>query len=424
MNKNDFIKRRKALCEKLDDQSFALLASGQAKHKSLDQMYKYFPEKSFYYLTGLKRENFVLLLAKNKKANLDFIFIEEPSDFATKWLGRRMTKKEVSEVSGIDIQRIHYIHELEEFVGKKLLLDSRHLILDRVPESIYLDMYRAKSMQKPISFLAFEKIIRNYPELRIKNLNDMIFEMRRIKSQAEVEKIKTAIEHTKKGIYSIFDYAKPGINERELDATFEYNIKLSGSTGMSFDTIVAGGGNATVLHYVENDQTINDKNLVLLDLGAFHDEYAADISRTFPINGKFSEKQAKLYNMVLDVNKRTIEKIKPGIYVRELNEFAKNALAEGMIELGYINNKDEISDYYYHNVSHYMGLDVHDVGTYTKKLEPGVVLTVEPGIYIDAEKTGIRIEDDILVTENGFENLSKDIIKEIKDIEGYFNKKE
>ncbi|QWC00478.1 aminopeptidase P N-terminal domain-containing protein [Mycoplasmatota bacterium] len=424
MNKNEFIRRRKALCEKLEDQSFALLAAGKSKHKSLDQMYKYFPERSFYYLTGLKKENFILLLAKNKKATLDFIFIEEPSEYATKWLGSRMTKEEVSDISGIDVKRIFYIREFESFISNNLLLDSRNLLLDKVPETIYLDMYRASHMQKPISFLTFQKVIENYPELRIKNINDKVFDMRRVKSNDEVNEIRKAIEHTRKGIYSIFDYAKTGINERELEATFEYNIKLSGSSGNSFDTIVASGKNATVLHYVENNQIINDNEMVLLDLGAYHNEYAADISRTFPINGKFTEKQATLYNMVLDVNKRTIEKIKPGIFVKELNDFAKDALAEGMIKLGYIKEKSEISKYYYHGVSHYLGLDVHDVGTYKKKIEPGVIITVEPGIYIEEDQIGIRIEDDILVTEDGYENLSKNIIKEVDEIEGYFNKKE
>ena len=424
MSRNEFIERRKALCEQLEDQSFALLASGEAKHKSLDQHFKYFPERNFFYLTGLKREKFILVLAKNKKAFLDFIFIEEPSDYATKWLGRRLTKEEVSEVSGIDIQRIHYLEDFESFISNRFLLDSRQLILDQVPTKVYLDMYRAKPLNKPISFGYFKKIIDAYPELRIKDISGMISEMRRVKSESEVNDIRKAIQHTQAGIHGIFDYAKPGINERELEATFEYSVKLSGSSGVSFDTIVASGGNATVLHYVENDQIIHDNDLVLLDLGAYNNEYSADISRTFPVNGKFSKRQAELYQMVLDVNKETIKRVKPGIYVKELNEFAKDALAEGMLKLGMIKEKSEISKYYYHNVSHYLGLDVHDVGTYSKKLVPGVIVTVEPGIYIEDEKIGIRIEDDVLVTENGYDNLSKDIIKEIIDIEGYFNKKE
>ncbi|MGE4572059.1 MAG: aminopeptidase P family protein [Candidatus Izemoplasmatales bacterium] len=424
MNNKEFIKRRKTLIEQMDDQSFALLASGQAKHKSLDQHFKYFPERNFFYLTGLKREKFILLLVKNKKAMLDFIFIEEASDYATKWLGSRLSKEEVSQITGIDTQRIFYLNEFDNFISNRLLVDSRQLLLDRLPSVMYLDMFRAASLEKPVSFDTFFKIVENYPELTVKNINSMIAELRRFKSNDEVADIRKAIAHTKKGIYSIFDYAKAGVNERELEATFEYNIKLSGSTGVSFDTIVANGKNATVLHYVDNDQEILDGNLVLLDLGAYHNEYAADISRTFPVNGKFTQRQAELYQMVLDVNKETIKRVKPGIYVGELNEFAKNALAEGMIKLGLIKEKSEVSKYYYHNVSHYLGLDVHDVGTYSKKIEAGVVLTVEPGIYIEEEKIGIRIEDDILVTEDGYENLSKDIIKEIKDIEDYFNKKE
>jgi Xaa-Pro aminopeptidase len=246
--------------------------------------------------------------------------------------------------------------------------------------------------------------------------------MRRIKSTDEVNEIRKAIQHTKKGIESVFTLAKVGMNERTLEATFEYNIKLSGSSGISFDTIVASGKNATVLHYIENNQEIPEDALVLLDLGAYHNQYAADISRTFPVSGKFTERQAQLYNMVLEVNKETIKRVKPGIYVKELNDFAKDMLAQGMIDLGMIKEKSEITKYYYHGVSHYLGLDVHDVGTYSEKIEPGVVITVEPGIYIEEEGIGIRIEDDILVTEDGYENLSKDIIKEVKDIENFINK--
>ena len=423
MQANEFIKRRKDLCEQLEDQSFALLASGQAKHKSLDANFKYFPERNFYYLTGLTRENFILLLARNKKATLDFIFIEEPSEYATKWLGRRMTKEEVSNISGIDIQRIFYLKEFDSFIANRLMLDSRQLLLDRTADTMYLDMYRAKAMTQPISFESFGKIVQHYPELHIRNLNGLTASMRRLKSKDEVEQIRQAIQHTKKGIYAIFDFVKAGANEGDLEATFDYHIRLSGSSGPSFDTIIASGSNATVLHYIDNNQTVNDKELVLLDLGAYHGMYAADISRTFPVNGRFTERQAELYQLVLDVNKETIKRVKPGIYVKELNDFARDALAKGMKKLGLIEELSDVSKYYYHNVSHYLGLDVHDVGTYSEKIKAGTVLTVEPGIYIEEEGIGIRIEDDILVTEDGYENLSKDIIKEIKDIEAYFSKK-
>jgi Xaa-Pro aminopeptidase len=423
MIKNEYVNRRHWLCETLEDQSFALFSAGEAKHKSLDQNFKYFPERNFFYLTGLTREKFILLLAKNKGALIDYIFIEEPSEYADKWLGKRMTKEEVSKISGIDVKRVLYLKDFDDFINGRLMTDSRQLLLKKVPQILYLDMYRAQAMTKPISFNTFGRLVDQYPELHLKNINDLVAKLRRKKSQLEVDEIKKAIQYTKAGIYGIFDYAKSGVNERELEAVFDYHIKLAGSSGRSFDTIVASGKNATVLHYVDNNSKIKNNQLVLLDLGALSNQYAADISRTFPVNGKFTKRQAELYQMVLDVNKETIKRVKPGIYVKELNDFAKDALAEGMIKLGKIKEKSEITKYYYHGVSHYLGLDVHDVGTYSKKIMPGVVLTVEPGVYIEEEGIGIRIEDNVLVTEDGHENLSQDIIKEIEDIEAYFNKK-
>ncbi|MDD3129469.1 MAG: Xaa-Pro aminopeptidase [Candidatus Izemoplasmatales bacterium] len=419
MNSNEFIERRKILIDELLDNSFALLASGEAMHKTWDQFHKYIPNRNFFYLTGLMRENFVLFLAKDDSQIHEYIFIEEASDYANKWLGKRLTKEEVAEISGIDINNILYVQEFRNFIASRVLTDSRASLLSKVPENLYLDMFRYRKMKKPVSFNFFSEIIDNYPELYIKDLGGLISDMRRIKTKAEVLEIQKAIDYTQKGIEAIWKNAKPGINEAQLEALFEYTIKVEGSKGVSFDTIVASGKNGTVLHYVENDQKIEDNSLVLLDLGALSNLYAGDISRTFPVNGKFTERQSEFYQMVLDVNKKTIEMIKPGVYVKELNDFARDMLAEGMIRLGKIKEKSEISKYYYHNVSHYLGLDVHDVGTYSQPLSPGAVITVEPGIYIEEEAIGIRIEDDVLVTSKGHENLSKNIIKEIKDIEDF-----
>lgn len=421
MAHNRFLERRKKLTDKLQDNSFALLASGQTMHRTFDAFFKFCPNRHFFYLTGLKRENFYLFLAKNQNEYLEYIFIEEPSDYATKWLGSRLTKKEVKEISGIEEKNILYIEEFKNFIGDKIMADSRQAILKTIPVYIYLDLFRYKKMNKPISFTYFHDVIENYPELVIKDANQIISDLRRVKSEEEVKQVRQAIKYTQEGIESILKNAKPGMNERQLDALFEYQIRMAGSNGLAFDTIVASGKNATILHYVENNQVIDNGNLVLLDLGALSSLYAGDISRTFPANGKFTDRQKQFYQLVLDVNKATIKRIKPGIYVKELNEFAKDMLAEGMINLKMIKEKDDISKYYYHSVSHYLGLDVHDVGTYMKPIEPGVILTVEPGIYIEEEGIGIRIEDDVLVTENGYENLSKDIIKEIKDIEDFMS---
>lgn len=419
MDNKEYMLRRKILMDELMDNSFALLASGEAMHKTWDQFHKYIPNRHFYYLTGLERENFFLFMAKDQDNYLEYIFIEEASDYTNKWLGKRLTKKEVETISGIQESNIFFVQDFLTFISNRIMTDSRAALLSKTPTNLYLDLFRYKKMKKPISFAYFSEILENYPELMIKDLNNLISNYRRFKSKSEVNEIKKAIEYTRLGVEAILKSAKPGINEGRLEALFEYTIKSAGSLGPSFDTIVASGENATILHYVENNQVIEASNLVLLDLGALSNLYAADISRTFPISGKFNDLQKALYQMVLDVNKATIEKVKPGIYVKELNEFAKDKLAEGMINLGYIKEKSEIDKYYYHSVSHYLGLDVHDTGTYMEPLAPGAVVTVEPGIYVAEAKIGIRIEDDVLVTKNGHENLSKDIIKEIEDIEAF-----
>ncbi|MFA7076612.1 MAG: aminopeptidase P family protein, partial [Candidatus Izemoplasmatales bacterium] len=399
MKNIEYTHRRKILMDELVDNSFALLASGEAMHKTWDQFHKYIPNRHFYYLTGLRRENFFLFLAKDGDDYVEYIFIEEATDFSDKWLGKRLSKKEVCEVSGIDEKNILYVQNFADFISNRVLTDSRTALLSSTPVNLYLDLFRYKKMKRPMSFTYFENIINNYPELIIKDIGNIINDYRRVKNQAEVSEIKQAIEYTKEGIEAILKNALAGINEKNLEALFEYTIKLAGSEGVSFDTIVANGKNATILHYVENNQDIQSGNLVLLDLGALSNLYAGDISRTFPIDGKFTERQKQFYQMVLDVNKETIKRVKPGIYVKELNEFAKNMLAEGMIKLNLIKEKSEIDKYYYHSVSHYLGLDVHDTGTYTEPLTPGVVITVEPGIYVAEEGIGIRIEDDVLVTK-------------------------
>ena len=419
MNKQEFITRRKVLMDELVDGSFALMASGEAMHKTWDQFHKYIPNRHFFYLTGLKRENFVLFMAKDGDNYLEYVFIEEATDYSNKWIGKRLTKDEVNEVSGIDVNNILFVQEFNSFFANRVLTDSRAAILSKTPVNMYLDLFRYKKMKKPMSYTYFEEVINNYPELIIKDLNPIISNYRRLKSTSEVNEVKKAVGYTRSGIEAIMKYIKPGINERSIEALFEYKVKEAGSSGISFDTIVASGKNATILHYVENDQEIKDGDLVLLDLGALSNLYAGDISRTIPANGKFSDRQKVLYNLVLEVNKKTIEMVKPGIYVTELNEYARNLLAEGAIKLGLIKEKSEINKYYYHNVSHYLGLDVHDTGTYSEVLAPGAIVTIEPGIYVEEEGIGIRIEDNVLVTKNVFEKVSKAIIKEIEDIEAF-----
>ena len=421
MNNSELIKRRELYAKGMENNSFSLVYAGKAKYKSKDQAYPFTTNKNFFYLTGLRREKFTLLIRNSEASHFEFLFIEEPSEYATKWLGSRMTKEEASEISGINTKNIFYLKDFDAFVAGRILMDSR-VAIAKLPDNLYLDLFRQYTMTKPDSLEVFSKIIETYPELAIKDACTILDDIRRLKSESEVLETSKAIEYTNKGIQAMMKRVKPGVNERELEALFDYTIKVAGAEGTSFNTICASGKNATILHYEDNNQVIEDNTLLLTDLGALSNNYSADITRTYPANGKFTERQKQFYQIVLDVNKEIISLIKPGIFLGELNTKANELLAEKMIKLGKIKDKTELQKYYYHSIGHYLGIDVHDVGTYKTKLEPGVIITVEPGIYVGDEGIGIRIEDDVLVTEDGHINLSKDIIKEIDEIEAFMKK--
>ncbi|HSP47724.1 MAG TPA: M24B family metallopeptidase, partial [Clostridiaceae bacterium] len=235
----------------------------------------------------------------------------------------------------------------------------------------------------------------------------------------EIEKIRKAIEITKNGIYNLMKNAQPGMKEYELEAYYDFVLKSSGVKDFAFDTICASGHNATVLHYVANDAKVLENELVLLDLGAAYEYYSADISRTFPVSGKFTERQKTFYNLVLEAQQAAIDALKPGLPFAEINKIVLRVYAEGLKAIGLIDKDEDVRKYYYHNTSHHLGLNTHDVGSRDLDLEEGMVITIEPGLYISDENIGIRIEEDVLITKDGCEVLSKDIIKSVEEIEAF-----
>ncbi|MGL5647308.1 MAG: M24B family metallopeptidase, partial [Clostridium sp.] len=217
---------------------------------------------------------------------------------------------------------------------------------------------------------------------------------------------------------------KPGMKEYETEAYYEFECRRNGVKDYAFKTIAAAGVNATTLHYVDNNDTLKDGDLILFDLGAQWNYYNGDISRTIPINGKFSKRQKEVYEAVLSVNERVIEAMKPGVNFIDLNNKATEWIAEECIKLGLMEDKKDVRKYYFHSIGHSLGLDTHDIDNPRRNtiLEPGMVYTVEPGIYIPEEGIGIRIEDDVLITEEGHDVLTKDMIKSVKDIENFMKK--
>ena len=408
---------RDRLSSRIEENAIVILYSGKPPHKSADQFYAYEPQRNFYYLTNLQEPNLVFVMIKGQDDFKSYLFIEENTEYIIQWEGARISKEEASKQSGIDIENIRYLTQFESFIG--MVMNYARSPFNTPPKHLYLDLYHVGPQEKPIALAQADWILNNYRELNVHSVNEHTSYLRMFKSAGEVELLKSAVMHTKVGLNTILSSLKTRQNEYQLEADFLHAITLNGSQGNAFQTIAASGKNATVLHYVDNNSTLSNDDLILFDLGAMHDCYCADISRTYPISGKFTDRQKTLYSIVLDVNKACIEFVKPGVTWPELNAYAKKLLIKKTKAIGLIKDDEEISRYYYHSIGHFLGLDVHDVGHYHLPFEPGMVITIEPGLYIAEEGIGIRIEDDILVTETGSVNLSASIIKEIEDIENF-----
>lgn len=413
MNKVFFTLNRKKVSEKLEDNSIAVFFAGQAPYKSADEVYKFTPNRNFYYLTGIDQPKVIMMMIKNDDKVTEYLFIQESDPVMEKWVGKTISSDEAVEASGV--MEIKYLKDFKDIVGGYL---GRINI-----ENLYLDLERQEINISATESQNFARFIQEkYPYIRVKNIYHEVALLRTVKSKEEVELISKAIEITNTGILSMMKNAKPGMMEYEIEAYFDFELKRNGVKDFAFPTIAAAGINGTILHYGENNSKTKDGDLLLLDLGAQYKYYNADISRTFPVNGKFTERQKQIYNIVLKANEEVMKTVKPGVTTLDLQKVAKSILAEGCKSIGLIKEDFEIDKYYYHGVAHPLGLDTHDVGPRGIELQPGMIITDEPGLYIEEEGIGIRIEDDILVTEGGYINLSKNIIKSVEDIEAYMKK--
>lgn len=416
----NFEKRRQNYSEQVINQSLSFFFAGHAPQKSADQNYPFEVNRNFYYLTGINQQHAVLMIAKGENNQESYLFIEGFDPVKALWDGAGLSFEEASQISQIKLENIRDIETLDTFVSQ-LLQVSRRAIFGQL-DLAYFDLERQNVNQTDTEAMRYQKKLSNlYPALNIKTNQMILAELRTVKDSDEVDMIKKAAEITKIALESVQKHLKPGVKEYEVEATYNYILNMHQTTP-SFDTIAASGKNATVLHYVDNKDVIKNQDLILFDLGVKYEQYASDVSRTYPANGKFTKRQKEVYEVVLEANEKTIAWIKPGISLKEFNDYGKQILIDGAKRLGLIENDDEIQKYYYHSLGHYLGLDVHDVGNYAKPIPEGAIITVEPGLYIAEEGIGIRIEDDILVTKDGAVNLTKDILKSVKDIENQMKK--
>lgn len=412
--KEFFAKNREKFAQYLKEKEMLVLFSGIAPRHSNDHYYKFLCDKSYYYLTGLNRENFAVALRKKEDGTLEeTLFIEKPNPDVEKWTGRKLRIEESKEISGIE--EVKFIEDFDSWFNSLFSEDKL--------KRLFLDLNRVNSKEAPtLSDRIAKDLKEKYIFLDISSATPILNELRFKKTEFEVEKIKKAIEITDASFKETLKELKPGVRENEVCAKFAYSVAMLGSERLSFDSIVASGGNACILHYENGVDTLKDGDLVLFDIGAQFEQYASDISRTVPVNGKFTERQKQIYEIVLRANEHTIKQVKPGMSSLELNNFTKKYLADELIKIGLIESEDELGKYYYHGVSHSMGLNTHDSLNRNSIIDVGMVITIEPGLYISEENIGIRIEDDVLVTEDGCINLSKDIIKSVEDIEAFMAK--
>ena len=409
----DYSKRRQTVLDRMADNSIAVLYSGIEHHVSADEydLFTAHANRNFFYLTGLRRDKMALVLDKAAAEPKTTLFIEEADPSMERWYGRKVTVDEAKELSGID--NVRFIDELD---GALDMIMTREDVY-----TAYFDTYRHQKEDLPdYNVVKANEFKAAYPGVSIRNLFPFVAEQRMQKDEDEIALTKEAIKLTDTALKNVLANLKPGMFEYEAQADFEYSIRRNGAEWTAFPTIAGSGMNGTMLHYDTNQDMMEDGSLLLMDLGARVRGYNSDITRTYPVNGKYTERQRQVYDIVLEANRTVLKEAKPGMTTVDLNNICKKVLAAGCIRLGLIEKEEEISRYYMHGVSHHLGIDVHDVTVDSnKKLRPGAIISDEPGLYIDEWEIGIRIEDDLLITEDGAVCLSEEIMREADEIEAY-----
>ncbi len=413
--KTEFVtNNRNKVFKRMLDNSVLILFAGHAPYKRGDEKYEFSPDRNFYYVTGIDRENQIIMFLKTESARSATLYIERDNGYLAKWVGANMTEDEARLESGIE--EISY---LDKFYG-----DLSDTVFKNNIKHIYIDLENREWDAAESESLKFANEFRKkYPAVDMIDAYPFFADLRMIKEPYELDLMRKAVKITTDGLEAMMKNARPGMYEYELEAYFDFVLTKNGVTDKAFKTIVASGERGTILHYSKNNCMTKDGDLVLVDCGAQYGWYCGDITRTFPVNGKYTPLQKQIYDIVLEGQRRVIETIKPGVKFSKLNETLKEFYFEELKNLGLVSSPEEVSKYYFHGVSHYLGAETHDIGRYgDRTLVPGMVLTVEPGLYIEEYGIGIRTEDDALVTENGCELLSNGFMKTTEEIEEFMGK--
>lgn len=426
----EYARRRKRFMSEMESGSIAILPSSTEKVRNRDTTFTFRQDSDFYYLTGFNEPDAVLVLLPGRRQGQYVLFCRERDPTMELWNGYRAGQE--GACTNFAADDAFPIDDIDEILPG--LIEGR--------ERVYYAMGRNSKFDERV--MRWVNVIRSkvragaQPPGEFLDLNHILHDMRLIKSAAEIRIMRRAAEISARAHIRAMQFCQPGCNEYHLEAEIQHQFGMEGARCAAYSSIVGSGNNACILHYTENNAEVQSGDLVLIDAGCELSNYAADITRTFPANGKFSDQQKAIYNLVLKAQLAAIAKIKPGNHWNEPHDVTVKVITQGLVKLGLLKGKlseliakGAYQDFYMHRAGHWLGMDVHDVGDYKvgdqwRVFEPGMALTVEPGIYIAADNKkvakkwrgiGVRIEDDVVVTKDGCEVLTSSVPKDLADIE-------
>ncbi len=419
-----FIRNRQKFCKRMKPGSIALFHSNDEMPRNADAFFRFRQNSDLFYLSGIDQEDTVLVLFPDSPNPMfrEMLFIKRTNETIARWDGHKLTPEEALEVSGV--RNIFWYDEFEATVRPAILL----------AETLYLNLNENDRFNDhaPYNALRFaQHIMAKFPLHRLERSAPHMAALRTVKEEEEIELLREAIRITGLGFKRLLGFVKPGVMEYEVEAELIHEFIRNRANGYAFDPIIASGASACVLHYVENNKPCKDGDLLLLDFGADYANYNGDLTRCIPVNGRFSERQKAVYNAVLHIQKESIKALKAGMTLQDWFAIAGELCTEQLVNLGLLKMEDVKNQnpaqplykkYFMHGLGHHLGIDVHDIMNRYAKLEVGNVLTVEPGIYIPEWGIGVRIENDVVIRENGIEDLMADIPREVEEIESLTNR--
>ena len=420
INNNLFVENRIKFKNRLKKNTLAIFNSNDVMPTNADGTMPFYQNSDLFWLSGIDQEESLLVIFPDNDTEKEILFLKETNEQIAIWEGEKLNKKEAYNVSGIST--VYWLSELENKL--KELIDKC--------DGVYLNknMHSRSTSEVETRDDRFRKNFFSSYEKNIYESAPIMHELRSQKSEIEINLIQNACNITEKGVRRILPMIKPGVMEYEIEAELMHEFLKNRSSGFAYQPIIGSGRNSCVLHYIDNNQECKDGDILLMDFGAEYANYSSDLTRTVPVNGRFTNRQKSVYNSVLYVMKEATKMLRPGTLFKEYNLEIGKIMESELINLKLLDSHDVKKQdpknplyrkYFMHGTSHYLGLDVHDVGSFEWPMREGMVFTCEPGIYILEEELGIRLENDILITSKGPDNLMKNIPIEVEEIEELMN---